>query len=388
MLKKIFKRLFIFIAGTTALIFLVILFSGRWYLYKGLWHTYFKGRPGPSATEYQIFSNRKVPAPNPVPLVHSKKYNSSRLPSETDSLLKMYNAIALVIIRNDSLIHEQYWDDYSDTSHTNSFSIAKTYCGALLGCAIKDGFIKSLDEPVSKFIPEFNEGEKSKITLRNLTSMTSGIDFNESYINPFAYPAEGYYGSDLGRASIHQGVCENPGKIFKYLSGNSALLGLCITKAVGKPLSTYLGERLWRDLECMQPAWWSLDREDGQEKGFCCLNSNAPDFARLGMLYLNQGNWKGKQVLDSDYVKQSIRPFECCEEDGSANCTYGYNWWLTRYKDENIFYARGILGQYLICIPSKKMVIVKLALKRRPKKNSNHTPDDVAMLIDAAKQMY
>jgi CubicO group peptidase (beta-lactamase class C family) len=388
MLKKISKFIIYFTGSVVVLISLIILFSGRWYLYKGLWYTYLHGRSGPSATEYQIFENRKVEALDPKKLPHSANYNSAKIPAEADSIFKNFEAHAFVIVKNDSLLHEQYWDGYGDTSHTNGFSIAKTYCSVLLGCALKDGFVKSLDEPVSDYISEFSAGEKAKITLRHLVTMTSGIAFDESYLSPFAYPAEGYYGSDVLKASCRYDVGEAPGKIFRYLSGNSALLGICISKAVGKPLSQYLSERLWKDLNCEQPAWWSLDKKGGQEKGFCCLNSNPVDFARMGVLYLNSGKWNGKQIVDSDYVANSIVPFDCLEDDGTKNKTYGYNWWLTEYKGMKVFYARGILGQHVICVPDKKMVMVKLSRKRRPKSGAFHYPDDVGTCIQAALDMY
>ncbi len=388
MIKKIFKFILYFLLAIIVLVNLAILFSGRFYLYKGLWNTYFSGRSGPSATEYLIFENRKVDATNGAPLIKSKLYNSSKLPTEAEALFNKFDAHAFVVIKNDSLLHEQYWDGFSDTSHTNSFSISKTYCSILLGCALKDGYVKNLDQPVADFIPEFKEGERAKVTLRHLATMTSGIDFDESYINPFAYPAEGYYGSDALAACLQYKMTETPGQTFRYLSGNSALLGICISKATGKSLSQYLSDRLWKDLECQKPAWWSLDKKDGQEKGFCCLNSNATDFARIGMLYLNYGKWKGKQIVDSDYVANSIVPFNCKEDDGTPNKTYGYNWWLTEYDGKKLFYARGILGQYVICVPSEKLVIVKLGRARRPKTSSNHCPQDVVTCLDAVKKMY
>lgn len=388
MIRKTFKFFLYFLLSVILLINLAILFSGRFYLYKGLWNTYLSGRSGPSATEYLIFENRKVEAKSPAPLTRSKFYNSAKLPAEAEALLDKFDAHAFVIIKNDSLLHEQYWDGFSDTSHTNSFSVSKTYCGILLGCAYKDGYVKSLDQPVSDFIPEFKEGDKAKVTLRHLATMTSGIDFDESYINPFAYPAEGYYGGDVLEACLPYKMGEEPGKVFRYLSGNSALLGICIARATGKPLSHYLSDRLWTDIECQQPAWWSLDKKDGQEKGFCCLNTNATDLARIGMLFLNYGKWKGKQVIDSDYVAKSIVPFDCKEYDGTPNKTYGYNWWLTEHNGDKIFYARGILGQYVICVPSKNLVIVKLGRARRPKTSSNDCPQDVSLCIDAAIEMY
>jgi len=295
---------------------------------------------------------------------------------------------ALVIIKNDTLIHEQYWDNFSDTSHTNSFSMAKSYTGSLLGFAIQDGFIKSIHEPVSTYIPEFKNDWRSKITLQHLVSMTSGIAFDENYVNPFSFPAEGYYGTDLLKASVsYDKMASEPGTVYKYLSGNTALLGYCIMKAIHKPLATYLSEKLWGPLNCEHDAYWSLDKKGGLEKAFCCINSNAKDFARMGKLYMNYGNWEGKQLLDSSFITSSIAPFNCNEEDCSPNHTYGYAWWLTEYKGLRVYYMRGMLGQYVICVPEKKLIICRLARKRRTP-GTTHYPLDVGYCIDAALTMY
>ena len=225
-MKKIFKFILYFIVTLVVLVNLIILCSGRLYIYKAIRTTYFVGHTGPSATEYHIFENRKIEATDPSPLTRSKSYNTAKIPTEIETILDKFDAHAFVIIKNDSLLHEQYWDGFSDTSHTNSFSVAKTYCSILLGCALKDGYIKSLDQPVGDFIPEFKIGDKAKVTLRNLATMTSGIGFDESYISPFAYPAEGYYGDDLLKATLAYEMNETPGQTFRYLSGNSALLGI------------------------------------------------------------------------------------------------------------------------------------------------------------------
>lgn len=388
MLKKAFK----FILYTSLAIFIlincIIIFSGRWYLYKALATTYFQGKGGPSATEYQIFENRKITAADPKPWPKSRYYNSKTLPAHLEKHMREVDSHAFVIIKNDTLIHEQYWDNFSDTSHTNSFSMAKSYTGALLGFALQDGFIKNVHEPVSRYIPEFKNDWRSKITLQNLVTMTSGIGFDENYANPFSYPAEGYYGTDLLKASIRYNKMESePGTVYKYLSGNTALLGYCITKSIGKSLSEYLSEKLWTPLNCEHDAYWSLDKKGGLEKSFCCINSNAKDFARMGKLYMHLGNWDGKQLLDSNYIRSSIAPFNCTEEDCSQNHTYGYSWWLTEYKGLTIFYMRGMLGQYVICIPEKKLVISKLARKRRVP-GKTHYPTDVGYCIDAALTMY
>lgn len=367
----------------------IIIFSGRWYLYKAIGTTYLQGKSGPSATEYHLFENRKIEALNPKPWPISKDYNTGKLPTSIENSFREIDVHAFVVIKNDTLIHEQYWDHFSDTSHTNSFSMGKTYTAILLGFAIQDGYINSINEPVSTYIPEFKNDWRSKITLQHLVTMSSGIDFDESYLNPFSYPAEGYYGSDLLTASTrYDKMATPPGTVFKYLSGNTTLLGYCISKAIKKPLSAYLSEKVWNPLNCEYHAYWSLDKKDGLEKTFCCINSNAKDFARMGKLFLHKGNWDGKQLLDSNYVKASIVPFDCKEEDGSNNHTYGYSWWLTQYKGMDVFYMQGMLGQFNICIPEKKLIITRLSRKRREKKGTHHYSVDVAYCIDAALTMY
>jgi CubicO group peptidase (beta-lactamase class C family) len=387
-MKKIFKYIGICILVVFILLNGIIIFSGRWYLYKALATTYLQGKGGPSATEYQIFENRKITAADPRPWPKSSQYNTKTLPAQLEKLMREVDSHAFVIIKNDTLIHEQYWDHFSDTSHTNSFSMAKSYTGALLGFALQDGFIKNVNEPVSTYIPEFKNDWRSKITLKHLVTMTSGIGFDENYANPFSYPAEGYYGTDLLKASTRYKNKESePGTVYKYLSGNTALLGYCLTKAIGKSLANYLSEKLWGPLNCEHDAYWSLDKKNGLEKAFCCINSNAKDFARMGKLYMHLGNWNGKQLLDSNYIRSSIAPFNCSEEDCTPNHTYGYSWWLTEYKGLTVFYMRGMLGQYVICVPEKKLVISKLARKRRiPGKT--HYPLDVGYCIDAALIMY
>ena len=342
----------------------------------------------PNNSEYAIFDYRKIEAKHPQAWLLSKRYNTSDIPNGYIEIFKTHETHAFVIIKNDSLIHEQYWEGYSDTSHTNSFSMAKSYVGALLGCALKDGYVKDINLPVSAFIPEFKNDWRKKITFKHLVTMTSGIKFDESYGNPFSFPAEGYYGDDLYKTCIKNDENEfEPGTVFNYLSGNSGLLGYCITKATKKTLSEYLSERLWTPLGCEQNAFWSLDKKDGFEKAFCCINSNAKDFARLGQLYLNYGNWKGEQLIDSSYIKESITPFDCNEIDGCKNRTYGYAWWLTSYKNMEVFYMRGILGQYVICIPKLKMVICRLGNKGSGE-GENHWPPDVEYCIEVATKMY
>jgi CubicO group peptidase (beta-lactamase class C family) len=388
-MKKVFKRLgqfllFVFIAAN-----LFILLTGRIYLYKGIWHTYLHGRTGPTATEYLIFDNREIKSGTAQPWAKAKDYNKKEIPGNLlDSMMQIETG-AFVIIQNDSVRCEKYWGEFTDHSYTNSFSMAKTVTGILVGCAIEDGKIKSIDEPVGNFIPEFKNDTRSKVTIRNLLTMSSGINFDENYSNPLAYPAAGYYGSDLHKLTLsYNKLNAKPGETFLYLSGNTELLGLILKKAVGKSLADYASEKLWIPMGCEHPAFWCLDHKDGDEKAFCCINSNAKDFARIGKLYLDSGRWNGKQIVPEKYALESIQSNGTKHDDGTPTLDYGFNWWMIpQYDGHHIFYARGILGQYIIVIPDMKMIIVRLGSKRLPVLK-NEVPRDVHYYLDAALEMY
>ncbi len=384
-LKKIGKWFLIILL----ILNLAIIVTGKTYLYKGVANTYLKGRSGPSIVEYTIFENREVASGAYIPWHHSSQYNTKKIPAETKKKADSLQTVAFLIVKNDSLIHEQYWDGFGEDSYSNSFSMAKTFLSILVGIAIDEGKIKSLDQPVGDFLPEFKTGENAKLTIKHLLTMSSGINFDEDYVNPFAYPAAAYYGSDLKKLTAKYSVTEEPGKVFKYLSGNSVLLGFIIEKVTGKTISEYASEKLWKPLGAKNKALWSLDHENGTEKAYCCFNSNAPDFARFGQLFLDSGKFNGTQIVSANYVLNSVKAADLLEADGSKNNKYGFAWWLIPdYKGHTIYYARGILGQYIVCIPDEKMVMVRLGKIREKQLPTDDHPKDVFTYIDAALAMY
>lgn len=380
-LKSFFKWLLILIV----ILNILILVSGKTYLYKGFANTYLKGRVTASIDEYKIFDNRTVKAGATHEWAIGKDYSASKIPSPYLENMERMKTIAYLVIKDDSIRHEEYWDGYNDTSHTSSFSMAKTFVSILVGIAIEEGKIKSLDESIGDFLPEYKEGNKSKITLRHLVTMSSGINFDESYINPIGFAAEAYYGSDLRKLIFKYDAEGEPGKYFHYLSGNTQLLGFVLSKATGMSVSDYASEKLWKPVEAQYDAYWSLDHKDGDEKAYCCFNSNARDFARIGKLYLDSGRYNGKQIVPQKYVLESIQPAPTLDGD-SPNQRYGYAWWiLPNYKGHNIFYARGILGQYIIMIPDLNMIVVRLG-KRRELSTAKHPPD-LYWYIDASLEI-
>jgi len=271
-----------------------------------------------------------------------------------DYLIKN-KTVAFLIIRNDTLLCEKYYRGYNEASVVNSFSMAKSVTSILIGCAIDDGFIQSVEEPVIKYIPELKGNGIEKLSIKNLLQMTSGFDYTESYINPFGDAATFYYGRNLPKALFKLKLNKEPGTEFSYSSGDSQMLGLVLERALkGKKITEYLQEKLWKPLGMEYDATWSLDKEkDGMEKTFCCLNARARDFAKIGRLYLNKGNWNGRQIVRKEWVEISTTADTL--EGGSPN--YKYQWWLQR--DGN-YKAEGILGQYIYVAPKKNMIIIRL----------------------------
>lgn len=350
------------------------LVSGKTYLFKAVWYNF------ADIDDYKVFSNNTVTTAEHQPWPVSTSYNQPKLPANLRQLLEKIQSIALVAIKNDSLLYEEYWDGYTDSSWSGSFSVAKSITSLLMGAALKDSSISSLQDPVGKYLPEFNQGEKAKVKLIDLLTMSSGTDFNEAYADPLSITTELYYGFDAYKTATGVNMINTPGSLHKYKSGDTQLLGLVIEKATKKSLSAYAAEKLWHPLGAEHPALWSADHTGGHIKAYCCFNSNARDFARIGQLMLDSGRWKGTEIISPEYYSASVTPCMIPDESGIPCNYYGYQWWIYPGK-EKIFYARGILGQYIIVIPSKDLVLVRLGKKRGEREAVTHSLEEVAALV-------
>jgi CubicO group peptidase (beta-lactamase class C family) len=218
--------------------------------------------------------------------------------------------------------------------------------------------------------------------------MSSGIDFGESYKDPFGFMAKAYYGTDIKKLTLSKTkFSDEPGKVFKYQGGNTLLLSFIIEQTSGMTLSEFASNYLWKLNGAKYDALWTVDNKNGVEKAYCCFYSNAQDFARFGRLFMQNGNMFGKQILTSEYVKESITPASyLTDTEGNKVTYYGYQWWLGNYKNLDFYFMRGILGQYVICIPSENIIIVRLGKNRSDKYINNH-PTDVYDNIDAALEI-
>jgi CubicO group peptidase (beta-lactamase class C family) len=365
---------------------LLIIATGNTHLYFGIRHTYLKGAKGPSPDEYNIFSNRKIEKGIPQPWAQAHRYNKLSLSSQQRKEIESLKPLSFLLIHRDSLLYEEYWENRTAKDISNSFSMAKTIVSILTGVAIGEGLIKDIDQPVGDYLPEFAEGDNKQLTIRHLLTMSSGIDFDEDYVSPFAYPAKAYYGTNIRKLTMKYKVAEEPGKIFRYLSGNTQLLAFVLEKATGKTISEFAAEKLMQPMGAESDALWNLDHENGVEKAYCCFISTARDFARMGKLYMNDGKWNNEQLVPIWYVRESVRPAPLLDVEGLQQKRYGYSWWMTEHRGHNIFYARGILGQYIICIPDLDIICVRLGRERLKEKQDDH-PLDLYIYIDAAIAM-
>ncbi|WP_203294992.1 serine hydrolase domain-containing protein [Luteirhabdus pelagi] len=362
------KKFFSWILGIVLLAVLLSYLLDYNYIWKGIRVVYLTGHTTAFIDDFEYFETDTIAnAANPKPWPKHKDYNKANVTAALAETNDQLGTIAFLIIKNDSVWFEEYYDGFDANSKTNSFSMAKSIVSVLLGKAVQEGHIESLEQPVADFFPEFDD----RLSVGDLSSMASGLNWDESYTNPFGITARAYYDDDLAETMLGLKVTETPGEKFKYLSGNTQLLAMVVQKAVGKPLSDYLSESFWKPMGAANEAIWQVDDADHKlVKAYCCIGSNARDFARFGKLYKDHGNWNGKQLLDSTFVTKSIKPrFE-------ESPQYGYGFWLSDFMEKEIFVMRGILGQYVITIPEDDLIIVRLGHHRGEKiKGSTFSSD-------------
>lgn len=330
----------------------------------------------PDLNDYSFFNNRTIAAGKPQPWKESPKINQVVIPDSLLIQMEALDPVAFLVIKNEEIIFEKYWEGYSENSLSNSFSAAKSIVGLLVGIALDEGLIDSLNQPVGDFLPAYAKGEKKNIRIRDLLTMSSGLSWEETYTSPFSVTTQAYYGDNIPLLMSSLEVINPPGKAFNYLSGDTELLAMVLMRATGKTLSEYASEKLWRKIGAVHDALWSLDRENGIEKAYCCFNSNARDFARFGQLVLNRGSWNGDQVISSSYLSEATSPASyLLDEQDEPVDFYGFQWWIITHHGQQIPYMRGILGQYVYALPDQNAVIVRLGHKRSQTYIGEHTAD-------------
>jgi CubicO group peptidase (beta-lactamase class C family) len=307
----------------------------------------------------------KLPADNPYSSrIEAIARDSSNGQSLEDDL-EASETTAFLVVHDDKVLYERYFNGYDETSILTSFSMAKSFASALVGIAIDEGHIKSVEEPITNYLPELREKDErfESITIRHLLTMSSGIKYEEGGDLPWSEKADDtktYYATDLRELALENSRIEGePGEHFEYNNYNPLLIGMILERATGISVSRYLQQTLWKPVGMEADGSWSLDsKKSGFEKMESGVNARARDFARFGMLFAREGNWKGDQLISEGWIEQSTR----ADTSTDPSQDYQYFWWVNTLngEDHHHFSARGKYGQYIYVNPEKDLVIVRL----------------------------
>ena len=360
-MKKL-KILFVTL-GVLFLIYALLWISPYNYLIKGVSLTYLKGEKSPTYKDWVDFDLR------PISNDLSKKFRTVKAEKTIElnpDLLKMLTKTqsgSYLVYKNDTLISENYFDGSSDSSRTNSFSMAKTITTLLVQMAIQDKLIGSWDDKVIDYLPWIKGEYAKELTLRHLSTMTAGLNWDESYLSPFGITAKAYYSNDIEGVMRTVDVVEKPGEKFEYQSGSTQLLGFVLQAAINegnknnrvavKTISEFAQERLWKRIGAEYPAYWSLDKENGKELSYCCFDATSRDFGKLGLLVMHHGkNYMGEQLVDSSFLAMAQQPYK--------SLNYGHSFWLGEIGGIKFSYFQGLGGQYVV-LPkdNENMVVVR-----------------------------
>ena len=378
MVKKIVQGTAVFLAGLVALTYAL----GYNYLFKAVSKTYLLGESGATINDGENFPSNIIAKGKERPWIKDSLYNKITLTNALDENLTESNTSSFLVIKEGKIIHEAYWDGVNQNTKSNSFSIAKGITVMLLGKALEENKIRGLNQKFSDFFPTYNSVEFGKdLTIGEIAKMETGLNWTEDYKNPLGQNAKAYYGNSLEEAVLLRGFKDQPGTKFEYQSGATQMLGFALRKSLQRTLAEYASEKLWKSLGMSQNADWSTD-EFGMEKSFCCVHSNARDFAKLGQLFLDEGKVDGLQVINPNYLKEMQTPTKL------SNGAYGMGLWINQDAPIEHYYFWGLYGQYIIIIPKKQMVIVRTGMFKDQPKDTKGRPQQVEFLVNQTAENF
>jgi CubicO group peptidase (beta-lactamase class C family) len=278
------------------------------------------------------------------------------------------------VIKDGTVVYEQYFNGTQRDSIVTSFSVAKSFTSALIGIAIQEGYIQSVDDPITLYLPELAERDPrfNAITIRHLLLMASGLDYQSfrSWLINGDDPLTTYYPDQRKLALENTRILDEPGLYFRYNKYQPQLLGLILERTTGMPVTTYMQTRLWDKIGMEYAGSWSTDSITSDfEKMETGVNARAIDFAKFGVLYLNGGAWQGETVISPAWVQESTEPYFPDDSDGyypdrfaslPGHAYYHYMWWgFDRGEGHYDFSAEGDRGQFIYVSPSSGIVIVR-----------------------------
>ena len=340
-----------------------------------------------SIHDYKTHPTRLVAsggAPQYWPL--DSNYNKGVIPDSLMTIIDSNDTHAFIVIQNGQLLYEKYWDGYTPKTLSGSFSAAKSIISLLIGIALDEGKITSLEEPVSNYVPHFKNEGLDKVRIKDLLTMSSGTNYRESDLSYFSLNASAYYGDDEGYLISKLKAKEPAGVNWQYRSADTQVLGFIVEKAFGQNISDLVSERFMKPMGAEADALWLLDGNKQHEKAFCCFNGVAHDYARFGQLVLNNGKWNGKQIVSESYIKAATTPASYLKdpnENGNPVDFYGYQYWMFKEQGHDVVAQNGLFGQYVFIIRDKNAVVVRLGESKVVKPIHHHQPENFSYVAAA-----
>ena len=300
-----------------------------------------------------------------------------------EDFIQTFKIAGLIVIRDGVILYESYDFGNDETTKWVSFSVTKSVTSMLLGAAIKDGHIKSVEDKVTIYLPQLLNSNYKDVSIKQVLQMSSGIDWNEDYEDPLS---DVNIAGALNSLNLYQYLNNlnkksSAGNTFNYNTGETNLIGGIVRAAIGNNLSNYLEKKIWKPFGMEFNAYWVIDTDYEQELGGCCLSATLRDYARLGMFAMNNGKLNnGVEILPKNWMKDSTTP-------SRNNSYYGYQWWLDGPAYQS-FYADGIFGQFIWIDPVSKTVVAMHAARDRADVDSfvgGHRLNFMVSLIEAIK---
>jgi CubicO group peptidase (beta-lactamase class C family) len=283
-----------------------------------------------------------------------------------------YRVLAFLVVRNDTIIYEKYRDGMTDSTIHNSFSVAKSFLSALVGIAVDEGKIRSLDDPITDYLTDLRgQPAFNGVTVRHLLEMKSGLRYTEAEGGMWrsfrSDEAHVYYTTNLAKTIRDVPRETTPGTTWLYKDTDAELLGMVLVRATGMTVAKYTEEKLWRRIGTEHDATWHLDGDGGQEKVSSGFNAVARDYARFGRLYLNGGAWDGQQIVPADWVARStaVDTSRAPEISTWWQMQHSMYWWHPLQSPAREYYADGSHGQRIYVDPASRMIVVQLANESR-----------------------